>query len=189
MALVSVEGVLKKKIKPVHWRQRKRIRLRHYDYRQSGAYFVTGCAYAKKCHFATIRGDKVRLKPIGEIVADAMVEIPKIRSGVQLDRSVIMPNHFHGIILFECYQPNPLGTLLGQMKRAVTVEARRRGFLRPVFQARFHDHVIRDETELDRIREYIETNPLCWSHDIHNPGCIRVSEFDRWLDELSKNRS
>ena len=33
------------------------------------------------------------------------------------------------------------------------------------WQARFHDHIIRNDAEYQRINDYIETNPLNWEHD------------------------
>lgn len=40
----------------------------------------------------------------------------------------------------------------------------------PVWQPRFHDHVIRNEQELFRIRQYIVNNPLKWKIDTFNNG-------------------
>ena len=40
----------------------------------------------------------------------------------------------------------------------------------PVLQSRFHDHIIRDEYELFRIRQYIKNNPLSWDRDKLNGG-------------------
>ncbi len=39
----------------------------------------------------------------------------------------------------------------------------------PVWQRNYHDRVIRDEQELARIQEYIETNPFNWLDDEENP--------------------
>ncbi len=37
-----------------------------------------------------------------------------------------------------------------------------------LWQERFHDHIIRNDGEYQRILEYIETNPAHWGSDIHN---------------------
>lgn len=37
-----------------------------------------------------------------------------------------------------------------------------------LWQRGYFDHVIRDKNELNNIREYIETNPLKWDHDLEN---------------------
>jgi REP element-mobilizing transposase RayT len=36
------------------------------------------------------------------------------------------------------------------------------------WQRSFHDHIIRDENDLTRIREYITNNPLNWATDEEN---------------------
>ena len=38
-----------------------------------------------------------------------------------------------------------------------------------VWQRNYYEHIIRDEAEWDRIREYIETNPARWADDKENP--------------------
>lgn len=38
----------------------------------------------------------------------------------------------------------------------------------PFWQTRFHDRIIRDENELNRIREYIQNNPRNWKEDRNN---------------------
>jgi putative transposase len=40
----------------------------------------------------------------------------------------------------------------------------------PVWQRNYYEHIIRDETEWNRIREYIETNPAHWAEDKENPN-------------------
>ncbi|MEM6528407.1 MAG: transposase, partial [Chloroflexota bacterium] len=39
----------------------------------------------------------------------------------------------------------------------------------PVWQRNYYERVIRDSTELDRIRAYIMNNPAKWAEDKHNP--------------------
>lgn len=38
----------------------------------------------------------------------------------------------------------------------------------PVWQRNYYEHIIRDDAELTRIREYIESNPLAWDLDEEN---------------------
>jgi REP element-mobilizing transposase RayT len=45
------------------------------------------------------------------------------------------------------------------------------------WQARFHDHIIRSQQELDRIRKYILENPGRWEEDKNSP-----SESEEWTD-------
>ncbi|HOR43161.1 MAG TPA: hypothetical protein PK624_00005, partial [Spirochaetota bacterium] len=94
---------------------------------------------------------------------------------------IIMPNHVHGIIsivpgvqtpkLGVCtpgtntnWKSGSLGVIINQYKRACTINIRK---LLPDFswQARFHDHIIRNNDELHRIEKYIIENPVNWSTD------------------------
>ncbi len=50
-----------------------------------------------------------------------------------------------------------------------------------LWQRSFYDQVIRDEASLNRVREYISTNPLRWDLDRENPRSRGGDEFDRWL--------
>jgi REP element-mobilizing transposase RayT len=39
-----------------------------------------------------------------------------------------------------------------------------------LWQRGFYDHIVRDEADLDRIRRYIDENPLRWALDEENPA-------------------
>jgi putative transposase len=79
---------------------RHSIRLKGYDYTQSGAYFVTLCTYQREEIFGEVAEGEMRLNPLGEIVREEWLKTTGIRSNVELheDEFVIMPNHIHGII-------------------------------------------------------------------------------------------
>jgi REP element-mobilizing transposase RayT len=52
-----------------------------------------------------------------------------------------------------------------------------------LWQRNYYDHVIRNERELDKIREYIATNPLRWALDRENPQSTGYSaEEDALFD-------
>jgi len=38
-----------------------------------------------------------------------------------------------------------------------------------IWQRNYHEHIIRDQDELRRIREYIRDNPAQWHQDRENP--------------------
>jgi len=79
-------------------RHRRSLRLKAYDYSQAGAYFVTVCAYDKKCVFGEIESGVMRLNANGEVVASEWVRSAKVRSEIECGEFVVMPNHFHGIV-------------------------------------------------------------------------------------------
>jgi REP element-mobilizing transposase RayT len=54
-----------------------------------------------------------------------------------------------------------------------------------LWQRNYHEHIIRDEDSLNRIREYIAANPLRWELDRENPQRTGEDEFDCWLTEYS----
>ncbi|NET60864.1 MAG: hypothetical protein F6K47_33430 [Symploca sp. SIO2E6] len=78
---------------------RRSIRLKDYDYSQSGAYFVTICSNDRQCWFGEILNSQMCLNQLGKIVAQGWLRTPKIRPEVILDEWIIMPNHLHGIII------------------------------------------------------------------------------------------
>jgi len=79
--------------------RRRSIRLKNYDYSQKGAYFVTICTQDKKCLFGNIQKGKMGLNEAGKIIEKWWRELEKKFPSITLDASVIMPNHFHGIIV------------------------------------------------------------------------------------------
>jgi putative transposase len=87
-------------------------------------------------------------------------------------------------------QPRSLGSFVAGFKSATT---KRINDLRgtpgvPLWQRNYYEHVIRNEEELHRIREYIQTNPLRWELDRENPARRGEDEFDRWLASFSAKR-
>jgi REP element-mobilizing transposase RayT len=81
--------------------ERKNIRLKAYDYSQSGGYFLTMCAFKKLSLFGEIVDGRMELNECGRIVQQYWLEIPLHFKGIQLDQHVIMPNHIHGIIFMD----------------------------------------------------------------------------------------
>ena len=169
---------------------RKALRLPSFDYAAAGAYFVTICCHDRELFLAD---EQTRIA-----IQAAWDAIPLHFERAKLDEFVIMPNHVHGIIwlvdipnvaespavgaqhaepLRPGVRPGSLSALVRSFKSAATSEARRRGFdpNLPFWQRNFYEHVIRNDDELDRIRQYIRLNPLRWLLDTENP--------DRRLDE------
>jgi putative transposase len=162
-------------------------RLKGWDYRNPGYYFVTICTKGRIPYFGKVEGDDVRLSAIGEIAAQCWAETPQHHTGIELDEWVIMPNHAHGIIVIvETLQCNvstdtvaknqmsaispktgSLAVAVRAFKSAVTRLAHKQGH-EFGWQERFWDHIIRDEAELNRIRNYIRANPSNWGKDRNN---------------------
>ncbi|MBN2425786.1 MAG: transposase [Calditrichaceae bacterium] len=77
---------------------RRSIRLKNYNYTQSGYYFITLCTKDRQHLFGEIVNGKMIYNTSGEIVHDEWLKTAEIRDSIELDESVVMPNHFHGII-------------------------------------------------------------------------------------------
>jgi REP element-mobilizing transposase RayT len=78
---------------------RRSIRLRGYDYSSIGAYFVTICTVGRECLFGEICTGGMILNDTGRLVQEWWQGVPDHFANVILDEYVIMPNHFHGIVV------------------------------------------------------------------------------------------
>ena len=115
------------------------------------------------------------LSPLGVVVAEEWLKIPRHQPRVHLDEWIIMPDHMHGILIFHdktmdqrldksCPRAQSLGTIIGQFKSDVTKRIWW-NLKRPEFawQPRFHDVILRKPADLERLRAYIRDNPARWS--------------------------
>lgn len=84
---------------------RKSIRLKGYDYSQSGAYFITICTNKKENIFGEIINDLMVLNEKGKIIQNEWEKTNQIRPEIIIDEYIIMPDHIHGIIIIS----NPVG--------------------------------------------------------------------------------
>jgi REP element-mobilizing transposase RayT len=79
--------------------RRRSIRLRDYDYRSQGAYFVTICTLNRECLFGEVRDGSVLLNAFGGIAQTEWLQSAEMRREIELDEFVVMPNHQHGIVV------------------------------------------------------------------------------------------
>ncbi len=160
--------------------QRKNNRLKNYDYSENGAYFITVCIKDRKNLLGNIVGDdaldspKIILSKIGVIAEQELLKIEAYYNNVKIDKYVIMPNHIHLIIkITERINPFPtkkydISNVIGKYKAAVTRNvgnAFMHSEKEQLWQASFHDHIIRNEQDYLEIWNYIDTNPLKWKED------------------------
>jgi putative transposase len=78
---------------------RRSIRLRNYDYSLPGAYFVTVCTQDRACLFGNVADDTMRLNDAGRMIEQWWFELNRKFPTVETDEFVVMPNHFHGIVV------------------------------------------------------------------------------------------
>lgn len=167
-------------------------RLPGWNYSFPGAYFITICAKNRNCYFGNISDGKMNLSEMGKIANQYWTEIPDHFNNIRLDEFVVMPNHIHGILVIgnannnrhpnvvqtpnlgvctvdmdarnDLWKSGTIGVIINQYKRICTIRIHKSN---PEFawQPRFHDRIIRNENELNRIRQYIVDNPKRWEKD------------------------
>jgi REP element-mobilizing transposase RayT len=174
---------------------RKSMRASWWDYGENAAYFVTICTKNREWFFGTVENKIMHLSNTGIIADVLWYEIKNHARNVELDEFTVMPNHIHGILIlngnnnkntitapavtpvvgtthalslqqsrFQNQGKNTLSSIIGSYKSAVTKHAHRLGF-NFAWQSRFHDHIIRNEQEFQRIATYIKNNPMQWEND------------------------
>jgi REP element-mobilizing transposase RayT len=147
-------------------RNRKSPRLAGFEYSSRRWYFVTACTLHRQPLFGDLAQGGVNLTDVGEIVWQEWRRTADLRDDVNLDAFVIMPDHLHGLIgLYNARpmrQESCLSRLVGQFKGAVTRRARQLGPFHPteVWQRSFHDSIVRNPRHFERVRAYIDANPV-----------------------------
>ena len=151
--------------------QRKKLRLQNFDYSSSGAYFITICTKARKMLFAPVGADSISAR----MVERTFLETIRQYDGVDSPIYVIMPNHFHAIIIIsraDMESAPTVSEMIQSFKRYSTEEYKKmlkNGILPPfdkqIWQRSFYDHIIRNRDDYSGICRYICENPLRWYHD------------------------
>ena len=163
------------------------IRLRGYDYLETGAYFITICCDAKKCLFAKLVDGEMQLNEFGIIAYNEWAKLTEPFTNFELDVFQIMPNHIHGIIVLkipgvgEGFTPAPvthtIGTIVGTYKSLVAracLKLYESGYLKAgqtppkmgkLWQRNYYEHIIRHEQSYQTIVNYIIENPIKWHDD------------------------
>jgi len=163
--------------------QRKKMRLKEYDYSSNGAYFITICVKNKQKLLGYIdvgRGipdaPSIILSQYGKIIIETIEFINERNLQLNIDKYVVMPNHVHLIAMIDSLDSNEdihtAGTVMPQhineiipklissIKRFTNKQA---GF--DLWQTSYHDHIIRDEEDYQTHLRYIEENPIKWTDD------------------------
>lgn len=165
--------------RPFH---RKSLRLKHFDYSQNGAYFITLCSHNRLCLFGEINNKEMLFNPFGKIVRDEWIKSPLIRAEIKLDEFIVMPNHLHGIVFIHTDtdqnknnkptvsigpKNKSISSLIAGFKSAATkkINELRKSSDLPVWQRNYHEHIIRNEKSLEEIRKYVIHNPQTWEKD------------------------
>ena len=170
---------------------RKSLRLSGYDYSQPGYYFVTICSFQRQCLFGDIIDYSMQLNQYGEIVREQWLQSAVIRTEIELDEFIVMPNHFHAIVIINpvganghsplpkssnkpimpLMKPKSLSSLMVGFKSSVTKQINliRHTPGAKIWQRNYYEHIVRNKQSLNNIRQYIINNPLSWGKDQLHP--------------------
>ncbi len=174
-----------------HTKDRKRNRLQGHNYSQNGLYFVTICTNNRLPTLGTISDGKMVLSKLGILSEKFILNSQFLPSGFEIDNFIIMPNHIHIIIFIN--DPNvcvgtglvpvpktrtttrvvpTISQIVGSLKSKIVnkyIKQIERNhwpyFEGKIWQRSFHDRIIRNDHELENIREYISNNPINWDND------------------------
>lgn len=142
---------------------RKSTRIPNFDYSCENYYFVTICTHEKECLFA----NQNQLNEFGRIAQEDMRSLASHYNYVVVDNFIVMPNHVHAIIQIHGsrQKKNDLNMIVGSYKAGVSRKIHK---LQPdlmIWQRSFHDHVIRNQQEYEKIWQYIQFNWQKWEQD------------------------
>ena len=161
--------------------KRKPTRRINFDYDRSGVYFITICTKNRKCRLSNV-GDgaldvpKETLTTEGKIVQRHLLS--HLTPALCIEKYVIMPNHIHFLLFVRAEldgtsrAPSPTNAaatssanqivprFVSTFKRFCHAEIGEK-----IFQRSYHDRVIRNQDEYNRIWNYIERNPEFWKKD------------------------
>jgi putative transposase len=156
-----------------NFRVRKINRKIGYDYSGDGYYFITtNTEYFEKC-FGNIVEGRMVLNKNGVIVRDRWLWLRDHFPYVDLDEFVIMPDHFHGILIIDSSKLisksiqqtrkiKSVSELIGAFKTTSSKLIHDSGMKYFKWHKSFWDRIIRNDRELDNIRCYIRNNPIKW---------------------------
>jgi putative transposase len=164
---------------------RRSIRLKNHDYASPGKYFITICTHDRIHIFGQIRNDEMVLNEFGMIATNCWNALPKHFPHIRLDASIVMPNHFHGILWINQYPEGhhktdrkfgdgiagSISTIIGSFKSATTrnINKLQKNSGAQVWERNYYEHVIRDHEAQMNIQKYILNNPRNWESDrFHN---------------------
>lgn len=155
---------------------RRKNRLFGFDYSSPNVYFITICTKDKQCVLwdntpelvgaTNGRPPHAHLSATGMAVCSAIEAIPAHHPMLTVDNYVIMPNHVHLLLHIHAGENGrpmvapTVSQVVSQMKAAVT-----KAVGHPLWQKGFHDHIVRNTDDYERIWAYIDGNPYAWEAD------------------------
>jgi REP element-mobilizing transposase RayT len=161
-----------------------------------GAYFVTICTKNREHYFGKIENGEMQLSEMGKFACHNLQNVNIHYPYAEIPLFVVMPNHIHTIVFIDgnigdsrrdvarnvstemrnvstnkkmieiAKHQSLLCVTMRGYKSSVTKFAHDNG-IEFAWQTRFHDAIIRNHNEMNRIVNYIENNPQLWNTDCY----------------------
>ena len=151
--------------------KRKMLRLKDYDYSQTGGYFITFCTENRAPLLsritvgkAALRLPQVELTEYGRITEKYIQNISVAYPHISVENYVIMPNHVHLLLLVGDGGQGAARPTVSAVVRSIKALVRKETG-KSLFQNSFYDHILRDGQDFLFHWDYIETNPGKWAED------------------------
>jgi putative transposase len=181
------------------YKNRKSIRLKHYDYANAGLYFLTICVHHRLSIFGKIDNGVMVYNDAGRMIERWYLELENKFKTIRCHDWVVMPNHFHCIVEIADndlgehrgrhiglpLHNHPIRPKLGEIVqwfKTMTTNAYIRGvkeddwqpFEKKMWQRNYWEHIIRNETSYLKLIEYIQNNPQKWELDALHPDNMEI---------------
>jgi REP element-mobilizing transposase RayT len=156
-----------------------------HDY-DGGSSFITICTKNREHFFGEIENGGMVLSDIGKYVTEQFGNVSMHYPYAEIPLFTIMPNHVHIIVVIDGNKTEYdrrmvetwraaslqdiaklqgwLSVVIGGLKSSITRFANEKQ-IDFSWQPRFHDHIIRDNVELNHVATYIENNVANWVDD------------------------
>ena len=184
--------------------RRRSIRLPGYDYSLPGAYFVTACIRNREPLLGKITNGVMEMNPFGQVVRETWDQLPNHYGHIRLDCFAVMPNHVHGTIFVvdentveAGLKPVPADNAIERhaiseiIRGFKTFSSRRLNQLRrtpgqSVWQRNYFEHVVRDESALNRIRDYVLSRVRAGLKPAPTETTVHLGSDSNGLDQSSR---
>jgi REP element-mobilizing transposase RayT len=152
------------------------LRAQWWDYSRAASYFITICTKDRVPYFGNVVHGQMVLSELGEVAKIELLKTVEMRPQMNLclEEFIVMPDHVHVLITIGLNheninltgnvknefkpQSNNLASIIRGFKSAVTQYSRvyRLNF---EWQSRYHDVIVRNSSQFERIKQYIIDNP------------------------------
>lgn len=140
---------------------RKSIRLKNYNYKNNGFYFITISTFNKKLLLSRIdNNSNIILSPIGIFIENSINYLNS--NSIFIDTYIIMPNHIHFIIQLESSNKSLIDIICNFKRYTSRVINNRYNIT--LWQSSYYERVIRNDFEYFRFKDYIVNNPYEWNY-------------------------